>query len=235
MSQQDIDVDMAGNDHSIKDMSMDDVIKAIRQYKKAGRARKEALGGVSKSLVLLLCSLHTFLSYCSTAYSNDLQERLQELRDKQMHGKSLSEIALTLSLINLHIFDTEFAQLFMNAVPYMSVHTFRQLFHKRAVKFKQGSVTYPLAEEQKLQNAWLTLQAAAISASMSTNVTLASIGWPGPVASDELAGPSIDEMVASEEWLREQMGEESETEAIDAGVPSEKPQKGLIEFCFLFV
>jgi hypothetical protein len=113
----------------------------------------------------------------------------------------------------------------MNAIPYMAVHTFRQLFQKRVSKFKQGGTTYPAGEEKRLRDSWLLLQNSAITASNTTKITLASINWPGPHAEDD-SGPSLEEMTATEDWLREQMGEEAGSGGKDAEVSPEKPQKG---------
>lgn len=113
----------------------------------------------------------------------------------------------------------------MNAVPYMAVHTFRTLFQKRVSKFKQGGTVYPAGEEKRLQDSWFVLQNSAIAASNTTKVMLASIDWPGPRAEDE-SGPSLEEMMATEDWLREQMGEEAGSGGKDVEVTVEKPQKG---------
>jgi hypothetical protein len=45
-----MDSDASESEQRIKDMSMDDLSKALRQYKKAGRDRREVLGGLSKFL-----------------------------------------------------------------------------------------------------------------------------------------------------------------------------------------
>jgi hypothetical protein len=88
----DHDMDAGSTDRRIKDLSMEELSKAIQQYKKARQSRRDVLGGISMFQGFSDCLSHIHIFYSFKAYRNRLEERLHELQDQHIHGEWLLQI-----------------------------------------------------------------------------------------------------------------------------------------------